>query len=181
MLIPCRCSSTWRARWQALRLLIVGAFRQEEIDIGRDGRLHPMKVLLSECKRLNGIQPLNLNRLEEPERRAFIDRLLDAECNQLDADFRQALFEHTEGHALFTVETLRELQARGDILWQDERGWVQKHSLDWHGAPSRAEGMIEARVERLPAHLRELLAIASVEGEDFLGADGGGGAGPASA
>ena len=46
-----------------LRLLVVGSYRQEEIDIGRDGRLHPMKVLLAECKRLSGIHPLNLNRL----------------------------------------------------------------------------------------------------------------------
>jgi ABC-type oligopeptide transport system substrate-binding subunit len=151
----------------SIRLLVVGAYRQEEIDIGRDGRLHPMKILLAECKRLSGIHPLNLNRLAASERRDFSERLIDAERNQLDADFRQGLFEQTQGHALFTVETLREFEARGDIVWQEEAGWVQQRPPDWRRAPPRAEGVIEARVERLPATLLELLKVASIEGEVF--------------
>ena len=145
----------------------VGAYRQEEIDIGRDGRLHPLKVLLAEYKRLSGIQPINLNRLDESERLDFVERLVNAEHNQLDADFRQALFEHTGGQALFTVETLREFEARGDIIRQEEGGWVQQHPFDWHSVPPRSRGVIEARVERLPTNLREMLAVASVEGEHF--------------
>ncbi len=149
-----------------LRLLMVGAFRQEDIDIGRDGRVHPMKMLQAECKR-SPVHPINLNRLDNPERRDFVERLVDAEHNQLDTDFRQALFEHTEGHALFTVETLREFVARGDIIWQDNAGWVQQRPFDWRSIPSRTEGVIEARIERLAPNLQELLAVASVEGEIF--------------
>ena len=93
--------------------------------------------------------------------------MIDAEHDQLDIGFRQALFEHTEGHALFTVETLREFEARGDIIWQEGGGWVHQHPFDWHSVPPRAEGVIEARIERLPTSLREFLIVASVEGEVF--------------
>ena len=112
-----------------------------------------------------GLTPINLNRLPEPERRDFVEHLVAARYH-LDAEFRQALFERTEGHALFTVEMLRDLQARGDIVWQD-RGLGAAASFDWDSMPSRAEGVIEARVARLAPELREMLAVASVEGELF--------------
>ena len=47
-----------------MHVLIVGAYRQEDIDIGRDSKLHPLKVLLAECKRLTGVHPINLNQLD---------------------------------------------------------------------------------------------------------------------
>ena len=150
-----------------LHLLVLAAYRQEEVDIGRDSSVHPLKILLAECKRLSGKGPLNLNHLAEATRRDFVERLVDSECNQLDAGFRQALFDHTEGHALFTMETLHELAARGDIVWQEGQGWVQQRSPDWSAAPARAAGMIEARLARLAPDLSELLAVASVEGEMF--------------
>lgn len=150
-----------------LHVLVVGAYRQEDVDSGRDGHLHPLKVLVAECKRLTGQQPINLNRLGEPARRAFVEQLVDTERNQLDAAFRQALFDHTEGHALFTVEMLAEFAARGNIAWQEGQGWVQQRPPDWGAAPARAEGMIETRLARLAPDLQELLAVASVEGETF--------------
>jgi oligopeptide transport system substrate-binding protein len=150
-----------------LHVLLVGAYRQEDVDSGRDGQMHPLKVLVAECKRLTGQQPINLNRLSASERRDFVEQLLDTERNRLDAAFRQALFEHTEGHALFTVETLREFAARGDILWQEDMGWVQQRPPAWKAISSRAQGVIEARLARLPPDMQELLAVASVEGEAF--------------
>ncbi|MCO6450200.1 MAG: AAA family ATPase [Caldilineales bacterium] len=149
-----------------MHLFIVGAFRQEEMDAGQEGGLHPLKTLLAECKRLSGVTPINLNRLPESERRDWLDRLLDAERNDLDARFRQILFERTEGHALFTVETLHDLQACGVLVWDEDHGWVQ-HQPGWGGMPARAEGVIEARVARLSPDLRALLEVASVEGDVF--------------
>ena len=43
-------------------------------------------------------------------------RLIDSEPNRLGAAFREALYRHTGGHALFTVELLRGLQERGDLV-----------------------------------------------------------------
>ncbi|MCP4210007.1 MAG: AAA family ATPase [Halieaceae bacterium] len=150
-----------------LRLLVVGAYRQEDIDIGLEGRPHPLKILLAECKRLLGLNPINLNRLAESERRDFTEQLIGTERNALDAGFRQTLFAHTEGHALFTVEALHECESRGIVRWQEKQGWVQQHPLDWGALPLRAEGVIEARMARLSPDLQELLIVASVEGEAF--------------
>lgn len=150
-----------------LHLLVVAAYRPEDVDFGRDEHLHPLKVLLAECKRLTGRAPINLNHLSETERREFVEQLVDSESNQLDAGFRQALFEHTEGQALFTVETLRDFVARGAITWRDGVGWVQQQRPDWRAIPSRAQGVIETRLARLAPDLHELLAVASVEGETF--------------
>ncbi len=151
-----------------VRLLVVGAYRPEEVDVSREGKPHPLRFLVAECKRLTGVQPLNLNRLNEGERRAFVGELVDAEPNELGAAFREALFAHTEGHALFTVEMLAEFAERGVIAWEEGRGWLQRRAPDWGEAPMRAEGMIEARLGRLAPDLLGLLGVASVEGETFL-------------
>ena len=42
--------------------------------------------------------------------------LLRIEPNKLDEAFRSSLFEQTGGHPLFTIELLRELEGRGDLV-----------------------------------------------------------------
>ena len=53
------------------------------------------------------------------------------------------------------------------IVHDPEGRWVEGEGLDWAALPERVEGVIAARVERLPDELRDLLAVASVEGEEF--------------
>ena len=103
------------------------------------------------------------------EGRYFVDALLDANPNHLDEDFRQALFRHSRGHALFTVELLRDLQERGDLLLDAQGRWIEGPTLSWKTLPARIEGVIEKRVNRLTPELREALNVASVEGERFTG------------
>ena len=50
------------------------------------------------------------------EGRAFTNELIDSEPNHLDAAFREQLFARTDGHPLFTVELLRNLQERGNLV-----------------------------------------------------------------
>ncbi|HZD09910.1 MAG TPA: ABC transporter substrate-binding protein, partial [Candidatus Binatia bacterium] len=74
---------------------------------------------------------------------------------------------HTQGHALFSIELLREMQARGD-LFRDEQGfWNAALELDWERLPARVEAVIAQRIGRLDDALREMLSVASVEGETF--------------
>jgi predicted ATPase len=68
---------------------------------------------------------------------------------------------------LFTVELLREMQSRGDLV-QDEAGrWFQGQELDWERLPARVEAVIARRVDRLDDVSRAILNAASVEGELF--------------
>jgi len=155
------------------RILIAGAYRPEEITprhaSSRDPRSipHPLEKVLAELQRQFGDVLLDLAGVQEPEGRRFVDSLLDSKPNRLGEGFRSALFAHTGGHPLFTVELLRAMQERGDLL-QDEGGaWVEGPALDWTMLPPRVEGIIKARIGRLNESQRELLSVASVEGETF--------------
>lgn len=148
-------------------ILILAAYRPEEVEIDQGGERHPLSKLLGEFKRLYGDVWLHLNRIKTSDRQAFVNALIDSEPNQLSPSFRWALFQHTEGHALFTVELLRDLQERGELVMDAETGWVESVALDWQALPAKVEGIIEERINRLQVELKELLTIASVEGEDF--------------
>jgi DNA-binding SARP family transcriptional activator len=160
------------------RILILGAYRPEEVALGRPAALrggcvagrqerHPLEGVLAEFQRRFGDVWLDLSRTEEAEGRQFVDALVDSELNRLGEAFRSRLYRRTEGHPLFTAELLRAMQERGDLIQDEERCWVQGPTLDWKTLPPKVEGVIAERVNRLEGALREILAVASVEGEQF--------------
>ena len=61
-------------------------------------------------------------------------------------DSAAELFARTDGHPLFTVELLRNLQERGDLMKDAEGRWMQGVELDWNALPARVEGVIEERI-----------------------------------
>ena len=139
------------------RVLIVGTYRPEELALEAAvtdpaverhpaGARHPLEKVIAELKRYQGEIELSLDATDEAERRAFVDSLLDNEPNVLDEGFRAALFRHTDGQALFTVELLRAMQERGDLVHNASGEWMPGPSLDWDALPARAEGVIEERI-----------------------------------
>jgi predicted ATPase/Flp pilus assembly protein TadD len=154
-------------RIEESRILIVGTFRPAEIALGRAGERHPMDKVLAECKRYHGNICIGLGETEEAERRHFVDALLDTEPNRLDEAFRDALFELTAGHPLFTIELLRDMQERKDLVKDAAGYWTEEPTIDWDKLPEEAEGVIAERMGRLPKELRDALVVASVQGETF--------------
>jgi predicted ATPase/DNA-binding SARP family transcriptional activator len=146
------------------RILILGAYRQEEVAAGRDGGRHPLEAILNEFQREFGTNTLDVGKVD---RRAFLEALLDSEPNQLVQEFRDMLFHQTQGHPLFTIELLRGMQERGDILKDADGRWVEGAQLDWESMPARVEAVIAERVGRLPMSSQTILRVASVEGETF--------------
>lgn len=164
-------------------VLIVGAYRPAEVAMGRPAlglgyvpsplapsggagqvERHPLERVVNEFQRNFGDIILDLSRAEG---QAFVDALLDNEPNRLSLSFRETLYRQTGGHPLFTIELLRGMQERGDLV-QDEAGqWVEQPGLDWDSLPARVEGAIGERISRMALSLQELLQVASVEGEDF--------------
>ena len=171
------------------RVLIVGTYRPEEVaqggaahsgvartDAGDGGPTsgrhpaggrHPLEKVIAELKRYQGEIELSLDAADAADRRGFIDSLLDREPNVLDEGFRAALLRRTDGQALFTVELLRAMQERGNLVRDAAGCWTPGPTLDWDALPARVEGVIEERIERLTADLRAALTVASVEGEEF--------------
>ena len=154
-------------------IFIIGTYRPDEVALGKVSHLtgqterHPLDKVLTEFKRYRGEIWIDLGQSADAEGQHFVEALLDSEPNDLDTDFRQALYHHTAGNPLFTIELFRDMQERGDIR-KDRRGrWVQGPSLNWQKLPARIEGVVQERIARLDAKLHEILTIASVEGETF--------------
>jgi DNA-binding SARP family transcriptional activator/predicted ATPase len=146
------------------RILILGAYRPEEIALGRDGTRHPLEPVVNELQRDYGQISVALDLAEG---RDFVEALLNSEPNRLEAGFREMLYRQTGGQPLFTVELLRGLQERGDLVQDPDGRWAEGPELNWETLPARAEAVIAERVSRLPESLQAALRVASVEGEVF--------------
>ena len=154
-------------RISASRIVIIGTYRKEEVALDRAGDRHPLEKVLAEFGRYFGDIEIDLDVAGETEGRQFVDELLDSEPNQLGKDFRQALFARTQGHPLFTVELVRHLREQGELQRDESGRWIALGNIDWELVPARVEGVIKERIGRLGDELRDLLAVASIEGVEF--------------
>ncbi len=155
------------------RILLLGAYRPEEVALGRRSQItgevvrHPLQKVLDECQRNFGGVAIELDKTARAEGQTFVNALLDTEPNRLGDVFRRTLARHTSGQPLFTVELLRILRERGALRQDEEGRWVEGAALDWRIVPARVEGVIAERIDRLDEALREILTVASIEGEGF--------------
>jgi predicted ATPase len=102
------------------QIMLIGAYRPEEITLGRDGERHPLEPVVNELQREFGEILVVLG---QTQNHAFVNAILDHEPNQLDTSFREMLFRQTQGHPLFTIELLRGLQERGDLVQDKDGQW----------------------------------------------------------
>jgi DNA-binding SARP family transcriptional activator/predicted ATPase len=149
------------------QLAVVGAFRPEDIETSRRRSRDTWRRLLNDVKRQHGDVVVDLDQAAAVEARSFIDTLLDQEPNRLGEQFRKHLTEHSQGHAMFAVETIRELQESGDLRRDGKGRWVQSPDIAWDRWPARIEGLLAERFRRLDDQTLEMLRVASAEGEEF--------------
>jgi len=150
------------------QLMIIGAYRENDIAFGRDNNRHPIEPALNEVKRYFGDVWIELDKASADDRHSLLDALLDVEPNAYSAEFRNALYAKTAGHPLFTLELLRDLQERGDLVKDEHGQWRPGNDIDWSELPARVEGVVSERVSRLEAPLREILSVAAVAGSSFF-------------
>ncbi|MDY7102882.1 MAG: AAA family ATPase, partial [Actinomycetota bacterium] len=142
-------------------VLVVGAFRPEELDGSGDGP-HPLRRLARELELEGAIDPVVLD-----SRPGFVDAWLDREPNALGEDFRVRLRAFTGGHPLATVELVGAMIERGELRRDASSRWVVASDPDWRSVPPRIEAMIGSRLDRLPPGVRATLEAASVQGDEF--------------
>ena len=150
------------------QLMIIGAYRENDIAFGRDSNRHPIEPALNEVKRYFGDVWIELDKAGADDRHSLLDALLDVEPNAYSAEFREALYAKTAGHPLFTLELMRDLQERGDLIKDEHGQWRPGNDIDWSELPARVEGVVSERVSRLEAPLREILNVAAVVGSAFF-------------
>jgi len=150
------------------RVLIIAAYRSDEIAAGPDDQRHPLDKAAAELKRYFGDITIDLDQAVAATGQAFISAYVASESNRLDAGFHRQLYQHTGGHPLFTVELLRGMQERGDLVRDANGFWVIGRRLDWDRTPERVEGALSERLQRVDKGLREGLEFASVQGVQFV-------------
>jgi tetratricopeptide (TPR) repeat protein len=150
----------------AARVLIVGAYRPEDLAEEEGAMPHPLRAAVSE---LVSARRAGLVDLTIATDATFVEAVLDSEPNALGADFRARLAARTGGHALFTIELLRGMQLRGDLVRDRQGRWVEGPTLRWDELPTRVEAAIATRIGHLTSACLGALEIASVEGETFTG------------
>jgi predicted ATPase len=155
------------------RILLLGSYRTGEnianpaaAQADADRTNTPENLLLELARQYGDIQ-IRLDQASPSEARAFVDAIVDLEPNHLEEAFRKDLYLHTRGHPLFTVEILHSLRQNQNILLDEAGYWVENKSAPPAPPPARVEAILEQRLRRLNPAQRELLDIASVEGEGF--------------
>ncbi|MCO5191740.1 MAG: AAA family ATPase [Anaerolineae bacterium] len=154
-------------RLESSPVMIVSAYRPEELTAGRDGKRHPLEKAVVELRRYYGNITLDLDQAIETRGMEFVHQYLGLQPHHLTPTFEKRLFEQTGGHPLFTTEVLQTMRERGDLVRNAEGEWVAAATIDWASLPARIEGALEERLQRIDDALQDALELASVQGEQF--------------
>jgi tetratricopeptide (TPR) repeat protein/transcriptional regulator with XRE-family HTH domain len=140
------------------RVLLVGTYRDVEV-----GPEHALRKAVRELVRELLVEKVEVRRLGRKETAALMsDRLNGAEVPE---EFSGLVFDHTGGNPFFTVEVLKSLIERGDLILREGR-WFRKDMQDLAAPESVSEAILE-RVSRLQPQTRQALEEASVLGQVF--------------
>ncbi len=148
-------------RLQDFSLMFLIAYRTSEA-----AEAAGLVKLSNEFKRLYGEITVDLDKVVEAEQEIFVNALLDSEENQFSEQFRKGLVDKTGGHPLFLLELLKSLEVKGQITNQKGK-WLMKTELSSFDLPVKVEAVIAERMRYISAELKEMLSVASVEGENF--------------
>lgn len=136
------------------RILVLAAYRPEELAHGHNDKHVTLKDILGEFKRTYEEVWIDLVVTDQAEGRKFVDAILDSEPDRFEEPFRQ-----TRGHPLFTVELLRDMQSRGDLVRDASGRWFEGKDLDWGTLPARVEAVVARRLDRLDEGLWNTAAV----------------------
>lgn len=147
------------------KIFLVGAYRSEEINLQDVNYDHPLVGVFQELQTEFGEILIDLINSEGED---FCRSLLDSEPNSFSNAFYKKLYQHTSGHPLFTIELLREMQIRKEIIKNNLGRWKESTQLNWQLLPAKVEAVIARRINFLPHDCQLILQCASILGEVFI-------------
>jgi predicted ATPase/class 3 adenylate cyclase len=109
-------------------------------------------------------QALQLQPLSEVESRQLVASLLNIE--DLPESVRSRILEKSEGNPFFVEEIIRSLLDGGHIIRENGR-WRAAGEIEKVKLPATLNGVITARLDRLPEDARRVLQAAAVLGREF--------------
>ncbi|MEX0790830.1 MAG: adenylate/guanylate cyclase domain-containing protein [Actinomycetota bacterium] len=107
---------------------------------------------------------IHLAPLTQQESSSLVAQLLEIES--LPVDIRRLILEKSEGNPLFVEEIIRMLMERNAIVREADK-WVAREPATWGELPTTLNGLLLARVDRLPEEPKHLARVASVIGRQF--------------
>ncbi len=110
------------------------------------------------------LEEIQLHSLSESESGVLINNLLNE--NGLPQRLRQLILKKSEGNPFFVEEVIRMLIEHGLIVQRDGR-WYQQEQIEAIDIPDNLQGLLMARIDRLPEDAKRILRIASVIGRQF--------------
>jgi class 3 adenylate cyclase len=132
----------------------------------RDERESPGWRLVNAAREMLGgsLIELPLNPLSEEDSYKMVSNLLQIES--LPGWVREFILKKAEGNPLFVEEVIRMLIDRGGII-QEEGNWKIGNSFYEVEIPDNLQGLLLARIDRLPEDVKTILRVASVIGRKF--------------
>ena len=146
------------------KIMLVGTYRPEEVETAREDSSHPLDGIVRELQAMYGETIVDLARSEGMN---FVNAILDSEPNELSPEFRRSLYQRTSGNPLFTIELLRGMQLREEIIKDKNGVWVEGQQLNWDQLPVKVEAVISHRIQHLSHECQSILSAACVVGEQF--------------
>ena len=143
---------------QKTPLLLLGAYRSTDID-----SKHPLSPVLAELNRERLPQSILLRRMSFTDVSEIIKNILEQE--DVAAEFCTLVYEKTKGNPFFVEEVIKSLK-EADIIYREENRWKIKEVSEIE-FPETVKSVIKARTGRLDDEQQNVLAMASLIGNDF--------------
>ncbi len=134
--------------------------------VTRPDRDSPGWRLVTAARELLGgsLTEINLQALSDSDSRRLVANLLEIEA--LSDETRSLILKKAEGNPFFVEEVIRMLIERGSVV-RSERGWVVASSIEAIDIPDNLQGLLLARIDRLPEEVKHTLRVAAVIGRQF--------------
>ena len=134
--------------------------------VTRDDRDTPGWRLVNAAREMmgGGLTELNLAPLSEDDSREMVANLL--KIKNLPDQVRQVVLKKAEGNPLFVEEVIRMLIDQGGII-QENGGWAACKDFDEIEIPDNLQGLLLARIDRMPDEVKQVLRVAAVIGREF--------------
>jgi len=107
---------------------------------------------------------ISLGNLSENDSRSLVANLLD--IDELPEGVRDLILRKAEGNPFFVEEVIRMLIEKGALLRKNGT-WIAQQEISDRDIPDNLNGLLLARIDRLPAEARYTLLVASVIGRNF--------------
>ena len=145
------------------RVLLLGAYRLEDILADREGRAHPLREVLRRMSRERLYEEIPLAPLGDEEIEFLVSAVLDTDTTAVG--LVETLGRESEGNPFYLLETLRLIRDKGDM--SDHREAYEAPPDGGVPIPDSVLDVVMRRIERVGMDDRDLLDWAAVMGQRF--------------